>query len=30
VEHGAALLDDIAARVGLSVRPAKETPHGDQ
>ena len=30
VEHGAALLDDIAARVGLSIRPAKETPHGDQ
>ena len=30
VEHGAELLDDIAARVGLSARPAKETPNGHQ
>ena len=29
VQHGAALLDDIAARVGLA-RPAKEIPHGHQ
>jgi tetraacyldisaccharide 4'-kinase len=29
VEHGAALLDDIAARVGFSA-PAKEMPHGHQ
>ena len=30
VEHGAALLDDIAARVGPPARPVKETPNGHQ
>ena len=30
VQHGAALLDDIAARIGLPPRPAKETPDGHQ
>ncbi|HSP95884.1 MAG TPA: tetraacyldisaccharide 4'-kinase [Candidatus Dormibacteraeota bacterium] len=30
VQHGAALLDDIAARVGLPPRSAKETPDGHQ
>jgi tetraacyldisaccharide 4'-kinase len=30
VAHGAALFDDIATRVGLLARPAKEIPHGHQ
>lgn len=30
VQHGAALLDDIAVRVGLRPPPAKETPDGHQ
>jgi tetraacyldisaccharide 4'-kinase len=30
VAHGAALLDDLAGRVGLPARRRKETPHGHQ
>lgn len=30
VQHGAALLDEIAARVGLAARPAEEIPHAHQ